>query len=205
MVSLLLSIYLNQLLPLAISGFSLFDLVLFNLRLPGTIAPFHKGKGALRKYFWKNDRGSYLIKKTNFLIEHRTYLLGKYVHKKEEYLFPSRFSYLQNLMHYSYFRNCVLLNDIKKSYLVYRYLPNVKSLSEQSLSLKVKEKLFKEIFEFYLFLKKKGYYSQELFLHNILYDGQKLWFIDLEGIVPITKDSTGEVLLENLRTSFLDT
>jgi azurin len=88
-------------------------------------------------------------------------------------------------MKFRYFKEMTTIEEVNKNYLVYRFIDKAKTAEEIKYD---SFKLYREIKRFVLFLKEKGYFSEEIMLHNILITKDGIKFIDLDGIVKYNKN-----------------
>jgi len=158
---------------------SRFEKINLSLKYKCKVKDVKKGKGLYNKFILDGM----LVKKNNFLTKWHLKKLCR-VQNRTAPTFTERLSYIKKLMKDSYFMNNTCVLKIEDNMLFYNYLSNTKDVEEikKSLSKKAKAKIYGNIKKFVYFLKKKGFFTTELYIHNILYDKGKLYFIDLEGI-----------------------
>ena len=154
------------------------------------------GKGALTKYIIKKNGKEYLIKKTNFLINHFTAIFVK------EPLLKDKHIYMNKIIHEKFFSDITLCKEVLEDRIIYQFEPTAQQFNLASYDKKEFKKLICGIKQ----LHEKGYYLKDFVPSNILVLKKnkkiKYLLIDIDRMEPITKPSEKKFEFDLFLNSF---
>ena len=156
-----------------------------------------EGKGYLNKYIIIKNNKKYLIKQTNFLIEHRQKIIGS------NELLAKNYKYINKIIQENLLGSFNLCLDATSKRITYTFLENQQQLTNKNIPLEEIEKLIikmKRIHE-------NKIRNKDFRFQNIIYKEGKCYLIDIDRMIAIeqNEDKTEDfnIFLRSIKSKYI--